>query len=245
MAQLNKTFIEELKQGFGSTHFSANDFTFTFPPKGKILCRLNFKYDESFEFTITEEEVYDLITQRNALTAVMGGSTERKDKSIAVYVIHSPGQYKKTDKIEIADIGDAAEHLRNWCHYLYSELSHDEQADSSFDDLRREIEDKFEETIDDPDGKFDADEIAKIESKFDALLSKFETLEEESKITKEELTRIKKDMDGFKSSAKVMRKGLWARITNNKLVDIAVSIAKSKEGRDLIISQIKKLISGE
>lgn len=245
MTQLNKTFIEELKQEIGSTRFSANDFTFTFPPSGRILCKLVFKYDESFEFMITEEDVYDNITHRNAITAALGSSTERKEKSIAVYVVHSPGEYKRMDKTEIASIGYAAEHLRNWCDYIYSELSQNDQADSLFDELRQEIEGQLQDAIDDPDGTFDASEIAKIESKFDDILSKFETLKEENEITKEELAKIKKDMDGFKSSAKVMRKGMWARITKNKMVDIAVSIAKSKEGRDLIISQIRRLISGE
>jgi uncharacterized protein (DUF934 family) len=41
-----------------------------------------------------------------------------------------------------------------------------------------------------------------------------------------------------------MPKGLWARITNNRLVDIAVDFAKSKEGREFVIAEIRRLMLG-
>jgi len=106
------------------------------------------------------------------------------------------------------------------------------------------MEEQFKTTIENEIESFSDEELVKISAKFDDLLAKFEALKEESKITQEELNRIKGELEGITSSARVMPKGLWARVTNNKLVDIAVSFAKSKEGRDFIISEIKRLMSG-
>ncbi|MGO2276701.1 hypothetical protein, partial [Pseudoalteromonas nigrifaciens] len=89
---------------------------------------------------------------------------------------------------------------------------------------------------------FNSEEIDRINKKFDELLSNFELLKTENKITQDELNKVKDELSSFKSTAKVLPKGLWARITNNKLVDIAVKFAKTKEGKDFIISQIKRLV---
>jgi ATP-dependent Lon protease len=241
MAQLNKTFIEKLKSEFESTRFSSNDFTYIYPTSGKILLVMTFKYDDEFTFQISEEEEYELVTQKGAYTLAMGGTSERKNKSIENYVTYSPGEYKKTDKVDIYDIGNASDYIEKWCSYIYKEISYKEVDESFFDELRHDMEEKFKDSIENEAESFSDEELGKINSKFDDLLSKFEILKEESKITQEELNRVKDELDGFKSTAKVMPKGLWAKITNNKLVDIAVSFAKSKEGRDFVISEIKKL----
>ena len=244
MAQLNDTFIEKLKGEFDSTRFSSKDFTYSYPTSGKVFVVIKFKYDDSYTFKISEEEEYEIVTQKGALALAMGGTSERKNKSISNYVTYSPGEYKKTDKVEVYDIGSSLDHIGKWCRYIYDEISHNEEDESFFDNLRHEMEEQFKSTIENEDESFSDDELDKISAKFDDLFAKFESLKEESKITQEELNRIKDELEGFKSSAKAMPKGLWARVTNNKLVDIAVSFAKSKEGRDFIVSEIKRLMSG-
>lgn len=95
MAQLNNTFIEKLKREFDNTHFSSRDFTYSYPTNGKVLIVITFKYDDRFTFKISEEEEYEIVTQTSAIALAMGGTSERKNKSIVSYVIYSPGEYKK------------------------------------------------------------------------------------------------------------------------------------------------------
>lgn len=244
MAQLNNTFIEKLEREFDSTRFSSKDFTYSYPTNGKVFVVIQFKYDDSYIFRISEEEEYEIVTQKDAYSLAMGGASERKNKSIVNYVTYSPGEYKSTDKVEVYDVGGSLDHIGKWCRYIYDEITHKNEDESFFDNLRHEMEERFKSTIENEAESFSDDEINKINTKFGDLLARFESLKEESKITQEELNRIRDELEGIKSSAKAMPKGLWARITNNKLVDIAMSFAKSKEGREFIISEIKKLVSG-
>lgn len=242
--RLNKSFTDEITDGFGDTRFSAKDFSFTYPTSGRILLTIQFKHQDGFSLKLTKEEEYDVVTQRDGLSALMGGASERKSKYTVYYIEMTPGEYEKTDKIEISSLGDTGRYIRDWCSHIYSEMSSMLVDHTVFDDLREQMEASFDETIEKPEESFSNEEVEAIKVKFDDLLKKFEELQEKNEITKSELGQIRQDLDNMKSSATVMPKGLWARVTNNKLVDIAVSIAKSKEGRTFLIEEIKKLLPG-
>ncbi|MCT6698158.1 hypothetical protein [Rheinheimera sp. 4Y26] len=244
MPQVNVAFIEKLKNGFKHTRFSQKDFNLYFPDTGKVLVQIEFKYHKNYTFQISEEVEIDTVTQRDSLASVISGVSERKSKSIVHYAIFSPGECKRVDKIHLYELSNAPDYIEKWCRYLFSEISIIKLEDSLFDDLREQIEDQLKNNAVNENEQFSDEELSKINVKFDELLKNFEKLEEESKITKSNLEQVKKEFSEFKESAKVMPKGLWARVTNNRLVDIVVEFAKSKEGREFIISEIKKLMTG-
>jgi len=243
MSRLNASFITQLKNAINTSNFSAKDFIVNDYSSGKTLINIQFKYNEKFDFEITEEEEIEIVTEKSPFASSLRGSSERKNKSTVNYVVFSPGEYKKTDKIELYDIGRATDSIRDWCNCIYSEISHQKEDDGLFDDLREQIEEQLKSNVEDENEPFNSEEIGRINKKFDELFANFEELKKENKITQDELNKVKDELSGFKSSAKVLPKGLWARITNNKLVDIAVTFSKSKEGKAIIISQIKKLIA--
>jgi hypothetical protein len=57
------------------------------------------------------------------------------------------------------------------------------------------------------------------------------------------LESVKREFNEFKSSSKSYSKGVWARVTNNKMISIFADLVKSKEGRILIFDEIKKLLN--
>ncbi|MCP4985434.1 MAG: hypothetical protein GY928_04975 [Colwellia sp.] len=243
MSRLNASFMDIIKRALNGTRFSAKDFIFEDSSSHKTLIGIQFKYDKSFNFEITEEEEIETITEKGPFASAALGTSERKNKSVMNYVVYSPGEYKLSDKIDIYDIGNATEYIRKWCDYIYDEVTHKKDDDSSYDSLREQIEEQLEESVENESDPFNDEELRRINNKFDDLLKNFEALKEENKITQAELNKVQSDFEDFKSSAQNMPKGLWARVTNNKLVDIVVAFGKSKEGRDFIISEVKKLVA--
>ena len=169
MSQLNNTFIENLKREFDNTRFSSKDFSYNYPASGTVLVAISFKYDETYVFKISEEEEYEIITQKDTLALAMGGSSEKKNKSVATYVTYSPGQYKKKDKVEVYDIGSAGDHIGKWCRYIYNEVSHKEENEYFFDNLREEMEEQFKGKIENEEESFNDDELGTISARFDDL----------------------------------------------------------------------------
>jgi hypothetical protein len=241
MSRLNASFIDALKRALNGTRFSAKDFIFEDSSSSRTLIGIRFKYDKSFNFEITEEEEVETITEKGPFSNASSGTSERKNKSVMNYVVYSPGEYKRSDKIDIYDVGGATDYIQKWCDYIYDEVTHKTDDDSSYDSLREQIEEQLKDGVENESDPFNDEELAIINKNFDDLLKNFEALKEENKITQAELNKVQSDFEDFKNSAKNMPKGLWARVTNNKLVDIVVAFGKSKEGRDFIISEIKKL----
>ncbi|MGO2182566.1 MAG: hypothetical protein ACTH36_09655 [Pseudoalteromonas nigrifaciens] len=242
MSRLNPSFITELKNAISTSNFSAKDFIVNDYSSGKTLINIQFKYNDHYDFEITEEKLVETVTEKGPFSTSITGTSERKNTSIENYAVYSPGKYKNTDKIKLYNLGSATESIRDWCDFIYSEISHQKDDETMFDDLREQIEEQLKSSGTNESEPFNSEEIDRINKKFDELLSNFELLKTENKITQDELNKVKDELSSFKSTAKVLPKGLWARITNNKLVDIAVKFAKTKEGKDFIISQIKRLV---
>ena len=241
MPRVNATFIEKLKSEFKHTRFSEKDFNFNYPDNGKTFVLIQFKYNSDYKFQITEEEEVKTVTEKSHFS--FGSTTERKNRTVSCYAIYSPGEHKETEKLYISDIGSGIDYVDKWCKYLYSDLSHKNIQAPSYDDFRESIESTFQ-NIENENELFSESELIKVNEKFDELLGQFENLQEEWNLTQSELNKIKEELKSIKESAKVIPKGMWAKITNNKLFDIFVDFSKSKEGRELFIAGIKKLLSG-
>ncbi len=244
MARLNKSFIDNLKTEFEITRFSASDFDFSFPSSGSALVTITFKYDDSFSFKLSEEIEYDIITEKDRITLGIG-TREQKNKRTVEYAAYSPGKYKKTDKIELYDIGSASSEIRSWCDNIFREITLTNISDSSFEEFRKNLEEQLSSDIPDENSIATDEELAALNDKFDTILANFEQLKEKNQITEEAVSNLRSELDLLKSSAKSMPKGIWAKVAKNKLVDFCVKFAKSKEGKDLLLTGVKKLIFGQ
>jgi hypothetical protein len=206
MPQVNSTYIETLKDAFKHTRFSYKDFTFNFPDSGKVLTHIEFKHQKNLTFQITEEVEVETITERDKFASVIGGTSERKNKSIVNYAIFSPGQYKKTDKLSLYELSNASDHIASWCRYIFAEISLKKQEDTTFDQLREQIEEQLKNNGVNENEPFSDEELVKINSKFDELLRNFEQLKEESKITQAELNSVKMNLKSLKNPPRLCPK---------------------------------------
>ena len=243
MSRLNKSYISSIKDKLYATRFSPYDFDFSEPAKGDSLLIIQFKYNSDYIFHITEETEYDKITQKGVV-AIAFGESERTNTKIVNYARYNPGEFKKHEAVSLYNLSSVDRELENWCRNIYRELIEDRNSPDPFDDLHEELENQIKNTIQNENEIASDEELSRLNDKFETLISKFSELEESNKITTEELSKIQNELDLLKGSADKLPKGIWARIAKNKFVDLSVQFIKSKEGRDILITGIKRLVSG-
>ncbi len=124
---------------------------------------------------------------------------------------------------------------------LHRELSSDIDVNEELEGAKRAVREQFEISIEKPDSKFTKDEVPVLNLKLDDLYSKFKDLSDKHQISEGELEKLHVDIERMKNSASTYKKGLWAKVTQNKITDLIFSLLKSKEGRDLIFDPIKRI----
>jgi len=231
--------MDEIKETINSTCFSVDDFNFNDQNYNELL-RISFKHAEDYCFSLSEEDITEEITAgRNfELTSRTTSKTITK-----LYSHESPGAYKKEDKIELNGYSRVCERITIWCKNMHHELSIETSSFNDIEDAKRAFNEQFEINIDDPESKFNSDEVSQLQSRLDELYSKFEQLSEKYEISENELKKLKSELNTIKENAKNYKKGLWAKVSQNKITDLIFSLLKSKESRDLIIDSIKKIAS--
>ena len=190
MTKLNTSFVNSLKSALNDTRFSAKDFVFQDSASSSKLIDIAFKYNNEYSFSITEETETEIVTEKKSFAVAALGTTERKNTSLVNYIYYSPGKYKKKDKIAIYNIGESSEYLAKWCRYIFNEISHINEEDVSYDNLRDQIEELLKDNVENENEAFNDDELTKINEKFDTLANQFEKLKEENKITQAELNKV-------------------------------------------------------
>ena len=239
--QLNKSFVEDVKQTLEDSIFTLEDFKLSTSDTTSALLKINFVYYSEYEFSIYE--AMERTEQVTSDTFSFGNKTTKYEKNQKTYVEFSPGEYKSTDTIDLYNgIGDLISYIPKWCQYIRNDLYAKTPKKDPLEELRNKFKIELENLVENPDDYFEEGEVLKVDERFEILYKKIEELQEEFSITKEQLKEIKKEFSEFKESAKSYPKGMWARITNNKLVSSLGGILNSKEGRELLFNQVKKLL---
>ena len=237
MPALKSTFIEEIRSTIDSTRFSVEDFDFDSDEYGELL-RISFKYNDEYNYVLSEEEVIEEVTSGTNFNFTSRTQSKTVTK---LYSHESPGDYKKTDKVELSGYGQVCNQILNWCQNLHKELSSESSVNSDIEGAKRAFKEQFEINVDDPNAKFSADEISHIKSKLDDLYNKFEELSKKYQISESELEKLNSEIDRMKESVSSYKKGIWAKITQNKITDLIFSLLKSKESRELIVESIRRI----
>jgi hypothetical protein len=239
VSQLKPSYIEEIKEGLSSSCFTLNDFEIVLPKSGDVVLKVLFKHMTEYCYSLREEE---------KLQEVSGGIAPFNQTKSSKLVTHlyadvCPGAYKRNSTWEVSGFSKVPSQLQDWVKYIKHDLYALSPKKDPLESLRKEFEAELEGLVDDPNGYFTDNEIINIRQKFDDLYKKFDSLKEEYEISKKQLSEIKLEIEEFKNSAESYSKGMWARITNNKLTDLVVATLKTKEGRQFLLEQLKGLIS--
>jgi hypothetical protein len=239
MPQLKASFIAAVHEALEKSRFSAADFQVSFPESGSTLVAIIFRYKQSYFLHLNEE------TDRRQVTVELPYSHSKRIETVKKTVISvtaSPGKYKANVSSEIDDIGNFIAEIPMWCENIRADLYALTPKADPLEVLREQLRENLEKLIDAPDEYFNAAELEVVDVRFDRLYEEFSKLKEEHTITKQALDDLSMEFAEFKSSARAYPKGLWAKITSNKLVKATGSIINSPEGRTFLFQEIRKAL---
>lgn len=234
MARINHTVIQSIYSLLNTRHFTAPDFDVTFPDEGSVYVQIIFRYDTTYKFLVTEEST------GSAIMAI-ANALERKLKP---HTRETPGDFKSVEVKAFDSFDEAFQRIPSWCANINADLKAKTPLFNEIDELRRQLEERLEQHIDNPDSHFLPDEINIISKKFDELAQKFSDLEAAHSITKSQLDEALADIKNIKNNSKSFAKGMWASITKNRLVKILINIASSPEGRKFALDAAEHLMLG-
>lgn len=216
---LRKTVIRELKDVLNKSVFTLDDFSLTLEAVGEedadFLFGLVFIHDTAFDYQVR--------------SAVEG-----------IWASRSPGDITNSEDRRIGDWSDCLCDVDDWCSEIREELKASNPIYSEIDEIRNLIEKQLNVDASDEE-EFSVSEINDLLRKFEELKTRVESLEQDQIITKKQLEEFNSGVNQVKEDLQVYPKTTWYKVATNKLVNTVVSIAKSKEGRDLLATGANKL----
>lgn len=243
MSQLKPSFVNEIHAAIEKSRFTVDDFSFEFPKSGKTLVRITFLYKPEYMLVLTEETKREQVT----IEEKFGYASPSKSRShtvqetvISIRVI--PGRFKTEVVYEIDSLGGLPEELPKWCENIRSDLYALTPKVDPLATLREELQKNLDNLVDKPDEYFNVEELEVVDSRFDLLLGEITKLREQYSLTKQQLDSMQKEFEEFKNSARAYPKGLWAKVTGNKLVKTTGQIINSPEGRTFLFQQIRRAL---
>ena len=203
--------------------------------------RIQFKYDDRYTFTLKEEEISESVT--DGRTYGLSSKTYSK-RVVKQFTYESPGEYKLQEKVEILSFSEVPKRIAVWSQNIHQELGNEIILDAGIEDAKESFRQAINFEMDNPNSKFTTEEVEELASKLDALFNKVSELSEKHEISEAELQSLRDELDAMRDSAKKYRKGVWAKVTKNKLTNFVFEFLKSKEGRNLIANSVNKMSSG-
>lgn len=212
--------IDEIYNMLDYSELGLASFEATFPSSGKIIVEIIFKPHSEYRITIHD----------------IGGNPHR------VSAVEIPGEFLKSQTHGGLGFQDIASRVAIWTESIETEIRSLGKRDTTLDDITAQIDQLVNENITNPEHRFDADEIERILSRLDDLERRFQLLQQEKKITENELTKLKGHIVKASEDVPILPKGIWYRLSLNRILGTLKEIAKSKEGRELLKEAVKKLV---
>ena len=243
MSQLKPSFVSAIKAAIEKSRFTVDDFIFEFPKSGKTLVRITFSYKQEYMLALTEETKREQVTIEEGYGFASRSTKRSQTVEETLFTIRAtPGYFKTETVYEIENLGKLIEELPKWCENIRSDLYALAPKPDPLATLREELQRNLDKLVDKPDDYFNAEELEVVDNRFDKLLSEVANLREQYSITKQQLDSMQKEFEEFKSSARAYPKGVWAKITGNKLVKATGQLFNSPEGRAFLFQQIRRAL---
>lgn len=239
MPQLKPSFVRKVRSALAHSAFTPEDFEFGLPSSGRVLLKITFVHKPEYTFTVFEEEKQESIVVEQKHLA---SSRTEHYKRWVYTVVTTPGAYKLTASEDLDDLGDVIEKIPDWCENIREDLYALAPTKDPLEQLRAQMKNKLEELVGDSDGYFSDEELSVIDQRFDKLYEDIAGLKEQYNLTKQQLAELQKNVEEFKQSARAFPKGLWAKVTGNKLLKTTAQMVNTPEGRALIFKGIGKAL---
>lgn len=239
MSQLKPSFVRDVRETLEKSKFTSDDFDIELPKSGRVLIKVTFLHKPEYQFVLLEDEKNEQVTIKQEF--LMSSRTERVRQ--VVYTVRCvPGQYKLDSAEEVSHPGDSLEAMRNWCDNIRADLYALAPVQDPLEQLRQKLKANLDEMVKDPEGYFTEDELTAVDTRFNQLFAEVSALREQYSLTKQQLSEFQKELDEFKGSARAYPKGVWAKVTSNKLVKGTGKMFNTPEGRKFLFDQVRRVL---
>lgn len=235
MSRLNKAKQNEVISYLNNKNFTLSDFEIEFPDQGDFYVSVVFRHDPKYYFRIGEE-----YSSLSAVIAISSGA----DRKAKPRTYEAPGEFKAKQIESCETFDDCILRIPIWCSNLSTELHASSPQLNELRELQEELETRFQQHIDDPESHFSPEELDRVYRTLDSLAEQIKTMEEDHAITKAQLNELISGIEGIKSNAASLPKGIWAGLTKNRLISLLKKIATSAEGRKLALEAAEKYLLG-
>lgn len=242
MSQLKPSFVKDIFASLESARFTGDDFTIDLPKSGRVLAKITFKHKADYGLVLTEEDKEDQVTIKTNYD--LQSRTERR-RYTSYFVKMIPGEFKTEAVTEVDSPGDLLRMIPQWCDHIRTDLYALAPRPDPIEELRKKLEADVDRMVDEPGAYFSEKEIQAVDTRFDELFAKISEMREQFLLTKQQLELLQREFAEFKQSARVYPKGLWAKITSNKLVKATGRFINTPEGRQFLFQQLRRAIGGD
>jgi hypothetical protein len=222
MSRLRPSIMASIEKALSRSYFGRGSFSVTYPDKGEILCAISF---------------LPLPANLCAL-----GEGKRGDDPMHLYAHTSPGAYKVKDDFWLHAVENFPYRVEEWSKRIREDLAKPPTAEAEIEQFRHKLEEELEKQGASAEGHFSEQEAAEMAARLDEMASKLSELQERQQITEEELSRLKKVLDGAKDDLQTYPKAVWYRVTATRIWEATKKVVGSAEGRAVLAAEARRLL---
>lgn len=219
MGKLRKTIQREIYDILNGSIFTENDFGVIFgdPDSNEYLIIITFKHNNNFVYKVHKR-------------------TYRYD------IIRTPGDIEEEETKQCKTFEESISYISQWCQEVRNELKAEQPIYNELDSLRKMIEESIVINNNSSESEFSVEEINNLQQKFEDLQARVEQLEKDNIITENQSNHIQDGLQKVKEDVEYYPKETWIKTASNKVLNLFVSIGKSKEGRKVLADGSRKLL---
>ncbi len=222
MGKLRKTIQREIFDILDTSIFTSDDFNVQFgdPDSNQYLIIIQFKHNAHFVYKIS--------------------------KHIYQYqIVRTPGDIEEEESSNHNTYEESISFIKQWCNEVRNELKAEQPIYNELDNLRKMIEENLVFNSNSDENEFSVEEINNLKQKFEDLQARVEQLEKDKIITENQSNNIQEGLEKVKEDMEYYPKGTWIKTASNKVLNLFISIGKSKEGRKVLADGSRKLLGLE
>ena len=223
---LRPTSRSKILNTLDRTIFTSRGYQVDFNEEGKVkngLFEIFFLQDKSLHISLYRSDIYNK----------------------KWYTVEMPGEHVTApERFDCESLEDVLTRIRLWSDRIISDYKSSRPIYDAFEEFRSDVYDRITKIEGENRVFFTRDEASSLIHRLNDVYSKFNDLQESNKITKDQLNSITNELTELKDSIEYLPRGVWYRAATNKVLGYLGRFSNSTEGRELVSSAVKGLLTG-
>ncbi len=220
MGQLRRKFQQELIDTLDQTSFTSYDFQVDYDHPDDVIVLIEFISDPAFSLEIRQLAQNLQVTTR-------------------------PGRMLSEESYTAHSFAECLREVERWADNVLEELRSSNPLYEEIKSWRSEFEEHLKTHIEGEDVHFTGSEKSDLRRRLDTLEEKLAELGRQAELTEEEIEELRDSVETLKTNLASFKKKTWYRTAFNKFAQLVYRFFDSDQGRELMRSSVKGLLSGD